>query len=285
MGRLACAAVLLALPANAKAQQTTIDKSGYTLLDPVPEDALRTMATDRPNETNTPTTIDAGHLQIEAGVIDYAHDNDDGDRQRTWGYGELNFRLGVLDRLDLNIVIEPHQVIHDNDRSIGSDRGARGFGDIMVGGKLNLWGDDGAGSTWSTAFALQPQIKLPTAALGVGNRRVEYALAAPFQMVLPVGFNLSVQPSLLRLRNSGNDGYVTGYEGAVAIDHDIGLLDAYAEYVADDTSENGQPSQQTLDLGGTLPLGHNLVFDTGVNLGLTKASPDFKWLTGLSLRL
>ena len=31
------------------------------------------MDTDRPNITNTPHTIDAGHLQIEAGAADYAY--------------------------------------------------------------------------------------------------------------------------------------------------------------------------------------------------------------------
>jgi hypothetical protein len=44
------------------------DKWQYNLFNPTPTDLLSGMDSDRPNITNTPHTIDAGHLQIETGV-------------------------------------------------------------------------------------------------------------------------------------------------------------------------------------------------------------------------
>src|SRR5262249_26269675 len=49
----------------------------YTLFNPVPADQLRQMSTDRPNITNSPQTVDAGHVQIEQGFLDYARGSSD----------------------------------------------------------------------------------------------------------------------------------------------------------------------------------------------------------------
>lgn len=281
---------LLMLPAaHAAAQDAQAPTSNappggadHSLFDPVPADQLRDMDTDRPNLSNTPHTVDAGHLQIEAGLIDYQRDKDGSDLDKSWTWGEVNLRLGVLDRLELNLDVTPWTVDRERDGTTHSH--AHGFGDLVVGGKLNLWGESGD-DPWSSGLAIQPQIKLPTAAHDLGNGHVEVAVMVPFQMALPAGFHLGLQPTLSRVRNSANKGDVTGYQGAAAIDHDlIGQLDVYAEYSYSDTSEHGQPSQQTLDLGGLLPIGKNLQLDSGVMIGLNHAAPDVEWLAGVSAR-
>ena len=37
------------------------DKSGYTLFQPVPRELMREMSTDRPDQTESAYTVDAGH--------------------------------------------------------------------------------------------------------------------------------------------------------------------------------------------------------------------------------
>ncbi len=68
------------------------------------------MDTDRPNVTNTPHTIDSGHLQIETGLIDYAyfrnHSSSSNVRQNDFDYGQFNFRLGVLNNLEINAAFD-----------------------------------------------------------------------------------------------------------------------------------------------------------------------------------
>ena len=64
------AAVVVAAPtggaAGAEADASASpDKSDYTLFNPTPRDRLREMSTDRPDKTESPFTVDAGHFQIE----------------------------------------------------------------------------------------------------------------------------------------------------------------------------------------------------------------------------
>ena len=46
------------------------DKSGYNLFNPVPENLLRDLSPDRPDATESPYTVDAGHYQLE---MDFAN--------------------------------------------------------------------------------------------------------------------------------------------------------------------------------------------------------------------
>ncbi|MEO8614250.1 MAG: hypothetical protein ABI600_03855 [Luteolibacter sp.] len=41
------------------------DKSAFNLFNPVPTDLLRDLDTDRPDKTNSPHTLDAGHVQLK----------------------------------------------------------------------------------------------------------------------------------------------------------------------------------------------------------------------------
>ena len=52
----------------------------YWLLDPVPRQAMRPLSTDRPDQTESPYSVDAGHVQFEFevakatfGTVSYTH--------------------------------------------------------------------------------------------------------------------------------------------------------------------------------------------------------------------
>jgi hypothetical protein len=265
------------------------EKSQFTLFNPTPADQLRGMDTDRPNITNTPHTIDAGHLQIETGVIDYAYfrDHSAGNKLREddLDFGQFNFRLGVTNNLEINAVIDAFDHVQIHDYAAGVASHADSFGDLVVGAKLNLWGDDGADDVWASALALQPQFKLPTARDDVGNGRFEFAVAAPFLMNLPAGFHLGLQTGVAYQRNAGNTGYLAGFPTSVSVDRVvIGNLDLYLEYACDPTTEPHLETQQTIDVGGTYPLNDNIVLDAGVNFGLNRATNDVEALAGISAR-
>jgi hypothetical protein len=265
------------------------DKWPYTLFSPTPTDLLRDMDTDRPNVTNTPHTIDAGHLQIETGVVDYAYYRNrlsgDSVRENNLDFGQFNFRLGVLNDLELNAVVDSYDTVRGRDETTDESDHADSFGDTVVGGKLNLWGDDGGDDVWATALAIQPQFKFGTARDNVGNGRFEFSVAAPFLMNLPDGFHLGLQPGVSHERDSTNAGDVTGLENSVSIDRVVlGNLDAYLEYASDVTTEAHVEAEQTIDVGGTYPLTDNIVLDTGVNFGLNKASNNIELLAGISVR-
>jgi hypothetical protein len=276
-------------PATTAASDAVPDKWQFTLLNPTPTANLRGMDTDRPNVTNTPHTIDAGHLQIETGLIDYTYDRthsaDITYRTDDFAFAASNFRLGVLNNLEINAVIVPYALDQTHDLSDKTSEYASGFGDTIVGAKLNLWGNEGGDATWLTGLALQPQFKFGTASNGLGNGRFEFSVPAPFLMNLPAGFHLSFQHGVSLQRNSANDGNVAGMQDSISIDRVlVGNLDLYLEYAAAVTTEKHTQAVQTLDVGGTYPFNDNITLDAGVALGLNNASPDLEVLAGISVR-
>jgi hypothetical protein len=265
-------------------------KSQFTLFNPTPVDQLRGMDTDRPNVTNTPHTIDAGHLQIETGVIDYGYfrDHSIGDNMRVddYDFGEFNFRLGILNNLEINAVVNAYDLVQVQNYSGGASFRAGSFGDTVLGAKLSLWGDDAGDEDWASGLAIQPQLKFPTARDDVGNGYFEFFVAAPFLMNLPEGLHLGLQPDVSHERNSTNTGYVTGFPMSISLDRVvIGDLDVYLEYACDPTTEQHVETEQTIDVGGTYPLNDNVVLDTGVNFGLNRASTNIEVVAGISVRL
>ena len=260
-----------------------------TLFNPVPADALRGMDTDRPNVTNTPHTIDAGHLQIETGLFDYTHAHDalagTDDSTDALTLAHVNFRLGILDALEVNAALDSVDFFRNTDRVANRTVKASGVGDLVLGGKLALWGDAGSDAPWATALAFQPQIKIPTALAPIGNRHSEYFFGVPFLVNLVADFHLGLQTIASRERNLANTGYATGWRSSASVDHILfGQLDAYLEYAAHVTTEHGAPAQQTIDIGATYPLNDNVVLDTGVAFGVTKAAPALEWTAGFSVR-
>jgi hypothetical protein len=258
----------------------------HTLLNPTPADQLRQMATDRPNVTNTPQTIDAGHFQLEEGFLDYARARSDKlSPYKSFIFGHSNLRVGVLDNLEVNVALDSYDVAWNADDGSGRSRKQSGVGDMVIGGKLNFWGNDGNDEPWSTALAIQPQMKLPTARSAIGNRHTEYAIGLPFSISLPADFHLGLQTALLDQRNQANTGYTIGWQNSASLDRVFfERFDVYLEYATKVAAERHRGSQQTLDLGMIYALTPNIALDSGVNFGLNATSPKTEWLAGASYR-
>src|SRR4051812_17686283 len=79
-------------------------KSGYTLFNPTPKSLMREMSTDRPDATESPYTVDAGHLQVELSLAEYA--TDAGTEE--WDVLPTNIKVGVLNNVDVQFVLQPY---------------------------------------------------------------------------------------------------------------------------------------------------------------------------------
>lgn len=295
----AAAIALTALVFNSAAQAddsfattsptTNSSDTKYTVFNPTPEDQLRDMDTDRPDKTNTPHTIDPGHLQIETGIVDYMYDRDQyhgaNSRFDLWDLGQFNFRLGVLNNLELNAVINSYDFFRDTDFIANHSTRQNGLGDFILGGKLNLWGEDSGDKLWATALGIQPEFKFPTARQNIGNGHAELDVGTPFLMNLPKGLHLGLETTVSWERNFENSGDVTGWQNSASIDRVFfGNVDFYLEYWAHVSNEHHQGTTQTIDLGTLVQITDNLVLDTGVNFGLNKASPNVEMTSGFSVR-
>ena len=102
---IACTA--LGLP-HARGEDPS-DKSSYHLFRPTPEHLMRELSTDRPDLTESPYTVDAGHIQMEMDVVNATFDRDQsggGDvRNRSRTFGGMNFKVGLLNQVDLQMIL------------------------------------------------------------------------------------------------------------------------------------------------------------------------------------
>src|SRR5438552_9422419 len=94
------------------AGKPAVDKSVFNLFNPTPAEHLRAMDTDGPGSTESPYTVDAGHFQVEMTLVGYTSDRQsfDGVTQRfeAWAIAPMNLKIGLLNRLDAQLLLEPY---------------------------------------------------------------------------------------------------------------------------------------------------------------------------------
>jgi hypothetical protein len=289
--RRAVALTVCALPAawslgdDHQAATSAPDKSRYNLFNPTPAALMRPMETDRPDKTESPYTVDAGHFMFEMDVVTYAYDRDGsggGDiRTERWAVAPVNLKLGLTNNIDLQVIIEPYNQVRVEDRAGGTIAKSSGFGDVTTRLKVNLWGNDGG----KTALAIMPFLKFPTNQDSLGNNAVEGGVIFPFALELPHGWALGLQTEFDFLRNEVASGYHASFINTVVLNHDIvGKLSGYVEFFSEVSTQRDTRWVGTFDVGLLYTLTKNIQFDAGINIGVTKSAPDFNPFLGLSWR-
>ena len=154
------------------------DKSIYDLLHPTPRELMREMSTDRPDQTESPYTVDAGHFQVEIDLVSAVFDRDrsgGGDR-RTRGWGTaVNLKAGLWNNVDIQFVFDPFVHAQFDDLVAETKETASGFADFQTRLKVNLWGNDGG----NTALAIMPFVKWPLPASDLRNGQTEGGVIRP----------------------------------------------------------------------------------------------------------
>lgn len=260
------------------------DKSHFHLFNPTPRDQMRELNTDRPDQTESPYTVDAGHFQIEMdfanGVIDRDRSNGGDVRSQAFSFGAVNLKAGLLNNVDLQIVLDDYVDVRVKDRVAGITARDSGFGDIQTRLKINLWGNDGG----STAFGLLPFIKWPLPQTAIRNGKTEGGLILPLAVELPAGWGMGLMTEVDFVRD-GSNAFDTEYLNSVTFSHDIiGALGGYLEFVALFTPESDAQWQGQVDVGFTYGLNENTQLDLGCNFGVTRVAPDYNPFVGISVR-
>ncbi len=252
-----------------------------------PRAHLRPLATDRPDKTESPFTVEAGHVQVELDLFHYVHDRESSDRaavtREEWGLGPVLVKLGVRHNLDVHLGVEPYGETRVTERTNGTVRVTRrqGFGPITLRSKLNLWGNDGG----RTALALLPGIQVPTHQDGPGSDEVEAGLAIPFGLTLTDRLELGAQTGAGWVGDT--DGHGHHFEVVNSITLGVGLSRRFSGYVEFWTLLDPDAAaewQGTFDFGLNFLVNDNLKLDVGLNVGVTETAPDWKPFFGLSWR-
>ena len=270
-------AALAASPAFAQAP----DKSGYSLTNPTPREALRELSTDRPDKTESPYTVDAGHVQVELDFANYTRDREGDIRTQTVGLVPFNLKLGLTNSTDLQLLVEPYIRQTTRNRQSGTRERVSGFGDVTVRLKQNLWGNDGG----RTALGLMPFVKLPTNSNNLGNSAVEFGLIVPLAIAVSEGIGIGLMTEVDMLEETDGSGYAPSFINSATVAFDLtDRLGLYTEIFTERSTERGARWVVTGDAGLTYALSENIQLDGGINIGLTDAADDLNLFIGVSRR-
>jgi hypothetical protein len=281
MRRASCAIAFFGLFQVDTFAEERPDKSGYHLFRPVPESLMREMATDRPDKTESAYSVDAGHFQIEMDLLSYTHDQSRHETAKSLAIAATNFKVGVLNNVDLQIVVESYNIQRTKDRDTGDSSRLSGFGDVTFRSKINLWGNDGG----PTALSVMPFVKVPTPKRDLGNGATEGGVIFPFAMELPCEWGFGAQVEVDHLRDSDSSDYHQEFSQTATVSHDIvGKLGGYVELFNSVSNERHSAWIATFDLGFTYSITRDIQLDAGVNIGLTDAADDVNPFIGLSMR-
>jgi hypothetical protein len=282
--RLVALPMLILTGAAGFAGEPAIDKSGYSLANPTPETALRELSTDRPDQTESPHTVDAGRFQIELDFVNYTTDHDTAAgsdlRTRVLNLAPVNLKVGLLHNMDFQLMIDPYVEVRVEDRVAGTKTRDSGFGDITTRLKMNFWGNDGG----RTAFAMMPFVKWPLSASAVRNGETEGGVIFPFSLELPAGWGMGAMTEV-DFVSDGTGGYETEYVNSITFARDLTeRLGGYVEFFTVLSRAPGFKWQGQFDVGFTYALRDDTQLDFGCNFGVTKSAPDFQPFIGYSRR-
>jgi hypothetical protein len=273
MCRLATLTSLFVLSLTVHAAEA--DKRAYTLTNPTPPALLRELSTDRPDATESPFTVDAGHAQVEMDFATVTRDRQGGVRTTELAVAPFNVRLGLLHNVEAGLFLDPYVRATEQPR-VGAKTRVRGVGDTTLRLKYNFWGNDGG----ETAFGLIADVKLPTAARGLGNDKVEGALTLPIAVKLGAGWEMGAMTTLATAYDGSR--YRPVWANTVTVAHDLfEHVGAFWEI----TSQAGDgPHVCTFDTGIAWQINRDLQLDGGANIGVSRSAPDVTWFAGVSRR-
>jgi hypothetical protein len=271
---------LVSLPWTAQADFKA-DKSSYWLFHATPESEMRELSTDRPDKTESPYTVDAGHFQIEADLMIISSDKTATEtRTTTTSFFVPNLKVGLTNAIDLQAIVSP-SVSQRIESPNGTSR-TYGQGDTLIRVKFNIFGNDGG----DAALGVMPFVQLPSHTNDLGSKRIEGGVIFPVAISLPANWDLGTMAQFNWAKNADDDHMHGEYIATLTVGHDIwGDIAGYLEFFSQHSDEKGADWVATFDTGLTYGATPNVQLDMGVNVGVTEAADDLNPFVGISARL
>ena len=244
--------------------------------------AHRDFATDRPDKTENPHTVDAGMLQLEMDVATFTSDVDRSADTLTHrlNLAPFNLKLGLDANTDVQLVFDSFLRETVTDRTTRAKDTTRGIGDVTLRLKRNLWGNDEG----ATAFAVMPFVKLPTNSNGLGNGSVEFGIIAPLAIDLSERIGLTLMTEVDMVEQDDGSGLTPSFIDSASLGFELSeRLGVYSEIFTEKRSDS-DPWAATVDVGTTFQLAEDLQLDAGANIGVTDAADDVMLFLGISGR-
>jgi hypothetical protein len=259
------------------------DKSEYTLFNPTPSDCMREFDPDRPDITDSPFTVDAGHIEFESGLFSYdlSRPDREGIVTEEFDFGATDIRLGITNYAEIGLFVQPLNVIHTIFPSSSLDTWHSGPGSLDLHAKFNLFGNDNFEKTGAIALGLLPTLEIPTE----GGEHVQGSMAVPFAIKLSEKAELELMTEYDFVHNDAGSGYHVEFLNSGSLTYDwTSALSTYFEVATLFGNEDPSGGIVILGTGALYKFGHDWQFDFGSNFGVTRASDRINPFIGLSKR-
>ena len=155
------------------------------------------------------------------------------------------------------------------------------FGDLILRSKYRLTDGDGI------QIAIDPAVKVPTAARPIGNRRWEAGIAVPIDYSIPKSpFSVTLGPELDWLADSDGSGHHLAMAQVIGIGWQASSKLNFSGEVWGqwDWDPAGTQREATADAAAAYLATNDLQLDAGANFGLNRNTADVELYTGFSVR-
>jgi hypothetical protein len=264
-----------------------VDKSRYTIFDPTPPQYLREFETDRPDITESPFTIDAGHVQTETDIVNYrkSRPDENGAVKETILFGSTNVRVGVTNNAEVDFLLQPFNAVRTRAAGESNSSWRAGPDVFEARAKFNIYGNDSFEKPGATAVALLPFVDLPTVNNGVGQTAVEGGLIVPFAIKLTEKIDLSLMTEFDWRKNEDDRNYHVEYVNTASLSYEFTkVVSSYVELATTFGNESPFGPVIVFGTGLTFKVKHDLQFDVGMNVGLSRAADRLNPFFGMSKR-
>lgn len=254
---------------NAQENEPETRKS-YNLFRPVPKSEMRAFSIDRPDITESPMTVDAGHFQFEGDLFKLVKLNQ-GSSARAYNIVNGLYKLGLSDSWDIHIGLELYNLYQDAEGNTLE----KGYGNTTVRLKYNFWGNDGNSRT---ALGAIPYITFPTSPV---DEDVFFGVGFPFSYTLTDTYSAGAQFQFDFVPD-GTGSYNLSYLQTLVVGGSVtGNLDFYIEGMGIFSNDI---NIYTANGGLIYNVTDNVKIDIATNLGLVDEAPTRVYL-GLSFRI
>lgn len=245
-------------------------KKSYNLFRPVPKSEMRAFSIDRPDVTESPMTVDAGHFQFEGDIFKIITANQ-GTSQRAFSFVNGLYKIGLSDSWDIQIGLELYNIYQDAEHNTYE----KGYGNTTLRLKHNFWGNNG---DTRTALGMIPYVTFPTSPV---DTEIIYGIGFPFSYTITDSFGAGAQFQFDFIPDSEGRHQLSYLQTIVVGGKLVGDFDFYVEgqgVFSNDTniySVNG---------GLIYNVTRNVKVDVATNLGLVEEALTRVYL-GLSFRI
>lgn len=244
--------------------------------------AARDYCPTRPSLGQSACVLDPGRVAIETGLVDWERDAGRDRRTDTVLFADSLFRIGLTDRVEVQIGFTPVGTERMVDRSTGERTRRSGVGDVSVGTRIALRNPDGSGFS----FGLQPSVILPAGRRPIGDGTWSASVIVPVTYDLNDRVNLQLSSEVAAAANEDNRGRHLRYGTTAGVE--LALAEPLSLTVEGQWYRDDDAADPASEVRGAAALAYmandDLSLDVGGVAGLNHSTPDVRVYAGISRR-